>query len=200
MFRTFLPFKAPPSWYFIDPDTGHRYQADSKAELVKRILAYREQNRLPDIFQLGAVIDNFLCNQVENNFRCGKATEMHRSWWQYLKGGVALLRNMLINKPVDKEEADRRGGICIKCPYNVFPDKDRYVKWSDKVAEASVPGKRSAFHDYLGNCEVCTCTLKAKVWMPGPFDLSAEEVEKMREVGCWQTEQLVNIVDRSKDG
>jgi hypothetical protein len=185
-FKSFLPFSAPPSWYFTDPDTGHVFGAESKRELIEKILAYREQNELPEIFQLGHVIDNFLCNQPENIGRCGKNMRLDRSWWTTLKGGVALLVNLLCKNPVSQEEADRRAFICLGCKYNVFPDKGRFVKWSDRIAESTVPGKRSVHHNQLGNCEVCTCVLKAKVFMPGPFDLSEEEKSKMREVGCWQ--------------
>lgn len=156
------------------------------------IVAYRKQNGLPEIELLPDVVENYLCTLPCHRGKCGRNTKLHRSVWTYLKGGVALLRNMLIENPVSRDEAERRASICSGCVFNVFPDKDRYVAWSDRVAEAAVPGKRLRYHNELGNCEVCTCTLKAKVWAPGPFSLSSEEKEKMESVGCWQLVQIKN--------
>lgn len=184
----FLPFRASLEFEFIDPDTGYVYRAESKAALVDKIVAYRSQNNLEQIFKLDAVIDNYLCRMPQNAGKCGKNVDMNRSWWHYIKGGVSLLKNMLIENPVEQKEADRRSEICAACPNNVFPDKGRFVKWSDKVAEASVPGKRSKCHKELGNCSVCTCPLRAKVWSPKPFLLSPREETEMKKVKCWQTE------------
>lgn len=186
MFLKFLPFKAPLDFEFKDPDTGYLFRAESRSELVDKIVAYRSQNELPEIFRLDLVIENYLCRMPQHISKCGKNTQLQRQWWHYLKGGVSLIKNMLIENPVSQEVADGRSEVCSKCPHNVFPDKTRFVKWSDKVAEASVPGKRSKFHVLLGNCEVCTCPLRAKVWTQGPFDLKEEEKEKMVKVGCWQ--------------
>ena len=186
VFKRFKAFMAPVVWTFPDPDTKHEYQASSREELIKKIIAYRTQNELPEIEMLGAVVDNYLCGLLENIGKCEKV-KLERSWWQTMKGGVALLKNVLVKNPVAREVAEKRGEICATCPHNVFPDKGRFVKWSDKLAEDSVPGKRVTMHNQLGNCEICSCPLKVKVWMQGPFfEEDKSKRDEMRKVGCWQ--------------
>lgn len=104
----------------------------------------------------------------------------------FVKGGIALVENLLYKNMVDQNTADARAAICVECPYNVFPDKGGFLKWSDDIAEASTGGKKSIFHDRLGSCEVCTCTLKAKVFYSGKIKLTDEERTKMLAVNCWQ--------------
>lgn len=185
MFKKFLPFNAPADWYFIDPDTGKEFFGKDKQEIIGKILEYRSQNQLEEIPLLGETIENFLCNFPVNLGKCGKV-KLERNFWGYIKGGITLVKNVLVKNFVSQEEADRRASICLKCPHNVFPDKRGFIKWSDRLAEASVPDKKVRGYDQLGNCEACSCPLRVKTWVVGPFKLEKEEKEKMKKVGCWQ--------------
>ena len=186
MLKRFLPFCAASSWWFTDPDTGQGFQAVDKPDLIKQILAYREQNGLPEIYMLSEVIDNFLCGLPENRGKCGKNEKLQRNLWTTLKGGILLIKNVLIGVTVPQAVADVRSEKCLNCPHNVNPDKGKYDKWADRLAEASVPGKKSKFHNQIANCEVCTCPLRVKVWTYGPFGNTKEQEAQMRKVGCWQ--------------
>lgn len=184
----FKPFSGPKHFCFKDPDTGFEYLETTERDLIRRIASYRAQNRLTPITHLDIVLQNYWCSLKENQGECEPCAVLKRGLLAYVRGGIALIDNLWYGAAarVSQEEADRRAKICIDCVYNVFPDKDAFVAWSDMIAEHSVGTSKSKYHDQLGNCEVCTCTLKAKVFYKGDMGLTEEQKDKMIKVGCWQ--------------
>lgn len=180
----FLPFHGPLEFKFIDPDTGFQYKAPNRAALINHIMSYRIQNNLPPIDAISTVLDHYLCSLPENLGSC-QEYGMPRGLLMTIKGGISLLKNMLYSSYVSKEEADRRAKVCLGCPHNVFPDKTSFVAWADEVAEASLQGRRSDHHKELGNCEVCTCLLRSKVFYGGKIDIDPKERLKYPDF-CWQ--------------
>ena len=186
MLLKFKPFHAPLNYRFKDPNTGFKFEAASEKELLLRIRSYREQNNLEPLEFLEAVVENYLCHQPENVGGCKPRGEFKRGIFAYLKGGIVLLQNLMYSSFVNQEVADARSQQCADCRFNVFPDRDRFIKWSDNIAVASVGDRKSIRHESLGNCEVCSCPLRAKVHYAGKVTLSSEEIEKMKTVNCWQ--------------
>jgi len=191
----FKPFEGSAEFTFIDPDTNYHYSADSFTSLVSFIVNYRAQNRLKPIVGLGQVINNYLCGLPCNSGKCRQA-KLKRGFYQYVKGGIALLENLYFGEEhmVPQEEADRRALICLECKFNVIVDKGPFIRWSDDLALACVGNRKSTYHDALGNCEGCSCCLRAKVFFKGPFKLSKKEVSEMRAANgkCWQLEEIKN--------
>lgn len=188
-FMHFRPFHGPVSFKFKDPDTGHEFKAHTRQALFAQILAYRAQNELPLFDGLNTVIDNYLCSLPENAGSCEPLEKLPRGFMSYLKGGMALIKNMLYSKYVSQEEADRRAQICISCPQNIFPDKGPFVRWSDEIMEHSVGDRRALNYQQLGNCGACDCPLRAKVWYGDTIELTEEELSKTPDF-CWQREVL----------
>lgn len=190
MFLKFKPFVGPAEYTFKDPDTGYLFKETSRKSLFSRIVAYRAQNNLPPIEELALVVESYLCSLPVHQGLCTPVGPLKRGLLSYFKGGVALATNLWYNKVVSKEEADRRGAICVKCPLNVFPDKGPFVAWSDSIAEASVGSLRSKYHEELGNCEGCSCPLRAKVFYGGTIKLTVSEATTMKNSNpkCWQLE------------
>lgn len=190
MFMRLAPFKAPKRYVFKDPDTGYIHEAADRATLVRNIVAYRSQNGLDLIEELPAVLENFWCGLPENFNRgiCVKAPPLKRGLVGFIKGGVALLENLFYGEAnmVSQEVADERSEQCKGCKYNVFPEKTNFEQQADSIAELCTGGRKSKNHTEIGNCKVCTCPLRAKVFYAGPYDLTDEERKKMREVNCWQ--------------
>lgn len=182
-----IAFATPARFVFQDPDTRYQYRAETREALVKHIVGYRQQNNLKPIEHLELVLENYWCGLRENIGRC-EPLPLRRGLLSYVKGSIALVENILMKKMVSSEEAEARAKICVSCPHNVFPDKGAFVQWSDQIAEASTDGRKVSVHDKLGSCDVCTCTLKAKVWYGGTLRLKPDEREKMKAVGCWQPE------------
>lgn len=187
IFKKLLPHVGPADLVFVDPDSGYRFRAPSRDALIKHIIAYRQQNGLEPIEELTAVLENYWCGLPENRSNC-VPLKLRRGFARYMKGGIALLLNILYRNTVSQAEADRRAEICTGCTYNVFPKKGWSVAWADAMAEQMVGQKKSKHHNELGNCEVCTCPLRAKVFWKGKIDLTEKERKRMTQVGCWQTE------------
>jgi len=186
LIKKFRPFQTSADWEFKDPDTGRVHKTATQEELIKLIVSYRAQNGLDEIENLNLVLENYLCNMPLNEGKCSSFFPLKRGFIATVKGGVALLKSMMYKSFVSQEVADGRSNICRTCPYNVFPDKGPFIKWSDTVAEGAVGNRKSKYHDELGNCEVCTCPLRAKVFYDGEIKLPDDQQEVMRKVGCWQ--------------
>lgn len=189
MLLEFKPFEATSVYRFIDPDTQFKYIADSLPSLVQLITTYRANNRFPPIEELPSVLENYFCTLPENCGKCRKRKMLKRGLYAYIKGGLVLLQNLWYDKTVTLEVADKRAFQCSTCSLNIFPDKGPFVRWSDKIAEASVGDKKTKHNDLLGNCSACSCCLRAKVWYTGPFNLSENERMSMEAVACWQLKE-----------
>lgn len=190
MFKRLIPYQGPASFHFRDPDTGYIFRARDRQALITRIISYRAQNGLDPIEALPQVLENYWCSLPENRGRCEPVKKFMRGWLQYVRGGVALLMNVLYKEFVTQDEADTRAVICVRCPYNVFPKKSGFDVWADSVAEQMVGDRKSIHHKLLGNCEVCSCPLRAKVFYKGKIDLTEEEQKKMQRVNCWQVKNI----------
>jgi len=94
-------------------------------------------------------------------------------------------------RPVDKDLAQSRADICLKCPENK-PDSELTVAIAlgiKAVLELKnrmnlrVKGEKS-----LHQCSVCTCALRLKVWAPIEVirkHMDADELSKYPDY-CWQ--------------
>lgn len=158
------------------------------ASLLSHITRYREQNQLEPIEYLEEIVENYLCLLPENIGGCVSAGKLKRGFFGFVKGGIALFQNVAYTQFVSKEKANARAEICVGCPMNVFPDKGPFVRWSDRLAEASVGTRRVDKHSKLGNCEACGCPLRAKVWFGGKLELTEEQEAKAPDF-CWQRDK-----------
>jgi hypothetical protein len=182
----FKPNEGPFEYDFIDPDTGYQYREASKSELITRINNYRQHNELPSIDMLGLVVENYMCQLPKNYGKCSPITNLSRSFWTVLKGGVSLVVNIWYGRFASVEVAEERAKQCASCPFNEYPDKTSLEEWQDSVAEGSVGDRKTSYQSKLGNCKVCSCVLKAKVFYDGDVSFSAQEIASFKEVNCWQ--------------
>lgn len=176
----------PERYIFQDPDTQHIYKALTKEDLFRQIVNYRVQNRLSPIDALDLVLESYWCSLPENLGRC-RIVRLQRSWEKVKRGGIVLLKNLLMgpNALVPQLEAERRAAICADCPQNVFPDKGPFNQWADDIALKFVGKRQVSINDDLGNCAVCTCVLRVKVFTRGPFELTRTEFVQLPSF-CWQ--------------
>lgn len=185
----FKPLEAPDKYVFRDPDTGRKFQDSTKTGLMQQVISYRAQNELEPLEYLGMVIESYMCSLPKYRYKCEPSAPFSRSIFGYVKGGMALVKNMFYGEKnmVDQKVADSRATQCKSCEFNVFPDKNQFLQWSDSVAEASTHGRKSIHYSELGNCRVCSCPLKAKVWYKGTDEkYTEEELKLFKKVNCWQ--------------
>lgn len=190
MFFKFAPGLGPRTWRFRDPTTCFSFHANSLNDICKHIREYRKQNELEELQFLETVVENYNCKLKDNIGACTQREPFKRGIFQSVRGGVSLLESLLYNKMVSQEVADSRAAVCKDCPKNIFPDKGPFIKWADKLAEASTGGKKVKDYDSLGNCEVCTCCMKAKVWYTGPFKFKKEQMDEFPDF-CWQKKEAL---------
>lgn len=100
-------------------------------------------------------------------------------------------------KPVPAPQAEARGSVCVRCPFNAKGD------WKTKFTEMAAAGITKVFgmmndlelktsHDEkLGVCDVCLCALKSKVWAPLPHILKhmSEKTKAALWPQCWITNE-----------
>lgn len=188
MISKFKPFQGPLQFVFKDPDTGVRFQEDSKKLLMDRITAYRMQNGLEAIEFLGDVLENYWCMLPENVGKC-ESKGLEIGVLPFIKGGITILKNYLYSKVVPQNVAEKRGEQCASCEFNKMPDNEGVRQWLDMVAINSVKGNRTKNYDKLGTCDVCKCCLNMKVFYAGTIDKpSIAEQRKYDKVKCWQLE------------
>lgn len=180
--RKFKANKGPREWLFVDPDTSRSFKGATKTQVFNEVVDYRIANKLSPIQHLGDIIEDYTASMPINEGKWNYHP-LRRGWLQTFKGGVALLENIFFGEAnmVSQEEAERRAAICVSCPHNIFPDKSGFVAWADAIAEHSTDGRKTSRDSELGNCEVCTCVLKAKVHYRGPFDSNSDFPNF-----CWQ--------------
>lgn len=188
MFKKFKPFAGSKVFEFKDPDTGRQFKGSNVPDLLKQVRGYREQNRFEEIEYLPEVIENYLCSLPVNAGACQQLKTFKRGVIATMRGGIGVLKNLAYKSFATQEVADARSEVCAKCPKNAFPDRDKFIKWSDDIAEMSVGNRRSKNHDLLGICDVCSCPMRAKVFIKGTIALTQEQLDEMKTLGCWQPE------------
>jgi len=115
-----------------------------------------------------------------------------------IKHGAEVLFEWLGSGGVatDKSEAQRRANICLKCPQNckgstlidsVASAVKKHVEVKNKL------GLRVQSEKGLGQCRVCSCSLKLKVWVPKSILKShmldgEAEAFKVANSKCWMVE------------
>jgi len=158
----------------------------SKKTLMDRIILYREQNGLEPIDYLSDVLENYWCVLPENIGKC-EPKELPLGLMDYIRGGVAVIKNYMYSSFASQETAEKRAKQCAGCKYNGLLEKS----WVDVIAINSVGGKRTAQYDRLGRCDVCLCALNGKVFWSGKVPATEEQLQKYEEINCWQ----LNILD-----
>lgn len=89
------------------------------------------------------------------------------TWWKQSPIAGLLRGKIDRGEPVfvAQAEADRRAAICANCPHNVTPAAKSWAqKWTDGGMLAAVEDRKTAHHDRLAVCQVCSCELRAAVW------------------------------------
>lgn len=188
IFRKLKAWSEPARYIFKDPDSGREFQAATREELITVIGNYRRNNNFEAITNLNQVLENYWCSLPENIAKC-EVYNLKRGWSDYIKGGIALLKDAIYAQDarVSQAEAEERALICRVCPYNIRPTTSGAFQVADELVETYLGSNTKTSNDLnLGTCAVCTCPLRFKVHVKGPFDIDENQRPKYQRVGCWQ--------------
>lgn len=187
LFLRFKPGAQSLEWQFKIPENDFLIRANSRPDLIKAIVTYRVNNQLDPIEHLELVVDEYLCRLPCNSGNCKPDLPLKRGLAAYWKGGIMIFKSLRYMVFAPPAVAEMRATQCKDCPFNVFAeDKQRFIKWSDAMATATVGNRTVNCQKELGNCSICSCPLKAKVHWGGKVSLSEEEKKDMETVNCWQ--------------
>jgi hypothetical protein len=175
-----LPNKiyAPPGgWRYRVPETGQTFRGASEYQLLTQVQANYRANSLtsPDVDTLKKRFEQFVCEQEPDY-----CTDIHGQpfppkggrffdFTNVIQGTRTIGGWLLAGMPtVSQAQADKRAATCVGCPQNDEPQgcSTCNVKELTNITEALVGKRRTAVHDHLKSCRVCTCLLRVKVWFP----------------------------------
>lgn len=206
MLLKFKPFQGPCEQSFRDPDTSVILKATTRKELIDKIKAYRDQNDLDELLFLNEVIEDYQCRLPENAAKWEYYSEgfFKRGFLQAIKGGISIIKMVMfpIEKLVTQDVAEARAKQCSACPLNCYesgveasslevkPEEKKFTtEYLNQVIPHMIGDRTTSYDDKLVRCAGCTCWLRASVWEKGPFDLSQDELNKMKPFNCWKANE-----------
>lgn len=186
--KKFSILNSPADWHFKNPEDKFIIKGKDLKEVASKVRMYRAQNQFEPLEYLESVIENYLCMLPRNQGSCERMLPLKRGLYTSLRGGIAIVLQMMYNSFATQEVADARALICVGCKLNTFPDKTAFVTWADSIAQQTVGDRRSKYHEEIGNCSGCTCLLRSKVFFDGKIKLKLGQESEMRDASknCWQ--------------
>jgi hypothetical protein len=181
-------------WRYLVPETGVLITGPHWGALLSNVAAHLTANVLPNDPDLERRIELFMCQEIPDGCSDVPAPQVRpkkMTVGDVLRFTAMIGADMLNGRErVDKEEANRRAGICVGCPDNVDPEgcstcnRGRMEKLIEKLTGA-IATKRDA---QLKSCRHCGCINKAQVWFP--LDLLQKftntEVNEALPTNCWK--------------
>lgn len=203
---------------FRDPDTGKEFKARNYKcfeDLEYHVSNYRSQNNLPPIENFRAVWEHYVCMNYpsEKNNCCPVEDTVSRTFKQYVVGGLAYVKSIFQKqeeKFVEKEEAERRTDLCLRCKYNLKNYGHSFSQYyTDKMMAKSVGTRRVDRWAELYTCKGCSCILNSKVWFSDKIvggSLLKRDLETLkgakdyyeRPIKCWQVEAWEKLQEAKK--
>lgn len=177
----------PGGWKYTEPQTGVTFVDNHHRAFTERIFKHREANGL---YTGGGWIDDLfdaVCRQnpsipqrdedkPERRMELSDVRRFARTLSNWIGAGAEW---------VIQDEAERRAAICVTCPNNKVVNGC----WGCKgplnwIVE--MMGNRTTSQDArLEQCEICFCTLRAKVHIPLDVLLDDQEPIEGLPDHCW---------------
>ena len=181
-------------WRYYVPETDTMVYGPHWGALLANVTAHLDANQIAYDPNIERRVELYMCSEVPDG--CSDVPESEVKPKKMTVGDVlrftAMIGADMLNgrKRVDKEEANRRADICVRCPDNIDPDgctscnRGRMEKMVEKLTGAIATKKDSQ----LKSCRHCGCINKAQVWFP--LDIlqrfTNTEVNKALPSTCWK--------------
>ena len=161
----------PAGWFYVQFQTGHRFNESDFEMLVLSVLSHRNSNKLPHatVEEVTADIHNQICSRSPSHVCRGADFEPASLSASTVLSSMNALASTWKETPlVPLEEANRRADICRRCPHNQ-PMKGCFGFCSQAFAELFKTmnrGRETPDDEKLMGCDVCGCSLRALVHFP----------------------------------
>jgi hypothetical protein len=195
-------YETPPTgWRYLVHETGFTVKGQSLMCLVDNVTKHMVANRVLVPENLWDIVQDQMCQVLPASYckEPGFPTPPEYGGTKFTLGRViagtrVISAWLLSGKPrVDQETADWRSAICAGCPHNRQPSGCEGCsagRLRDLVVRV-VAGSRTLKEEEIVACDVCGCSLKAKVWIP--LDILQEHVERGVNgnfpAHCWAKKQ-----------
>jgi len=171
---------------YVCPDTGKVIKSNSFNNLLYQIRDHRIEHGGDLSVGWQDKIGDYLCEQ--NSLpQCTKFRSKPRKLGV---GDVATFFHSMAKwsrkgfKVVDQEVAEERASICATCPKNVHIEGcTGCFRLASKVKRL-VGNSKTKYDSLLEGCEVCACSLQAKVWLPKDAMAGTRDKSKFPD-HCW---------------
>ena len=174
----------PFGFRYVDPDTSFPFVADYLQQLVEKVRAHRQANKLAVPENLSDVVENFICHNCPPGICRSPDGEKYtggRSRESVENITNATLRVARSRQFVSKEEAERRAAICSSCSENSPRRHCGSCRGTNNIIK-EILGNRSTQNDpHLGVCDSLGVFLKAFVHLAGKANSSKGELPD----NCW---------------
>lgn len=107
---------------------------------------------------------------------------------QDFHGFLKAVEGTIRENPIPEEEANRRANICAACPYNSQHSFCGTCSGLGSLIFKIIEGRKLKQEGKMHSCQVCGCSLKAKVWVP---DQVLRQTDAVKATGgdyppwCW---------------
>jgi hypothetical protein len=176
---------------YTDPD-GTEFHAPRVPELLQLVMVHRMTNGGDLSVGWQDVVGNEIC-EASNLPCCSDHVEQKKRKLNIHDIKVFMATVYKWNRSVEgfatDEEANRRAKICSTCPHNTeIEGCSACYRLLNKVKQ--VLGDKTTDYDAsLKGCEVCACSLAAKVWLPKEVIAGTRDANQWpSDHPCWMKE------------
>lgn len=195
----FLNQVPPTGWWYIQPESRLRLEADSLQELVQKVIDHRKYKSLSptDTPAVALEVERQICSRLGKDhcrpdgkddpwvpigasstlIKASNVLSFSKAMFEWVASGMQL---------VSDEKAKARAALCAKCPIN-WPLTGCKCGPAMTVIQNAVPASKRI--EGLGVCMVCECSLPAKVLLPrNVIDASnkGRNLQFPKDGSCWQ--------------
>lgn len=187
----------PPGEYrYVVRETGQRFRAVAWDDLVKQVRKHYRANKIEEPPDLEARMEDQLCDQLPPG-QCDQhdPSKVYRSHQpltlQHVITGTKTLAAWFLTgkKRVSREEVEARTRVCSGCHYNQPITGCSACSHGalHEVAKIVVGGETYPSDQFLHSCQLCGCSLPAKVRLPLETlqKHSSQEVLESLPAYCW---------------
>lgn len=187
--------QVPPGgvYSFRTPDTDAFFSSSESLDaLIRVVRAHYASVGKPEPADLPALIEDFVCRSVDPSF-CegdheGRPQNKPLTVWHVLDFTRLLFQKLRTADGdfyVPRGEAERRAGICAKCPKNAIGICTACTGIKAQFASL-LSSRKTAYDSRLHVCTVCGCYLPAKVHINSKYLDSVERNWGELPDNCWR--------------
>lgn len=187
-----------------DPMTGIQVSGGNFDMLLRSAMESRRANSVPIGIGFEQELETWVCEKYPSECEDigeGKIRKRYLTLRDIVAGSQVMLSQVMNSrKVVDREEAERRGQICVNCPLNDRFSKPCHGMCPELAAVVGwITGAQGTRHDAaLHGCQICGCFNQAAIWVPLDAQwkaLTDEQKEQFKTakktLGCWKCPENV---------